>query len=160
MQPLQICIGPIIRIGRESWCLPYAGFFIYILLKPSLKVCYWNSITNWALSTMIQWLCPDQRPRQVKISSVTLGALLEGTGGRNDIEPPNTGHNRTSARDDGLSGRNENPKQGIESQKILNLLDWLFIVSRPSIARGCFTNSVVVHYRMIFIKKYLKQSCA
>ena len=27
MQPLQICIGPIIRIGRESWCLPYAGFF-------------------------------------------------------------------------------------------------------------------------------------
>ena len=28
MQPLQICIGPIIRIGRESWCLPYAGFFI------------------------------------------------------------------------------------------------------------------------------------
>ena len=27
MQPLQICIGPAIRIGRESWCLPYAGFF-------------------------------------------------------------------------------------------------------------------------------------
>ena len=27
MQPFQICIGPIIRIGRESWCLPYAGFF-------------------------------------------------------------------------------------------------------------------------------------
>ena len=25
--PLQICIGPTIRIGRESWCLPYAGFF-------------------------------------------------------------------------------------------------------------------------------------
>ena len=22
-----ICIGPTIRIGRESWCLPYAGFF-------------------------------------------------------------------------------------------------------------------------------------
>ena len=30
MQPLQICIGPIIRIGRESWCLPYAGFFLYM----------------------------------------------------------------------------------------------------------------------------------
>ena len=30
MQPLQICIGPIIRIGRESWCLPYAGFFLAI----------------------------------------------------------------------------------------------------------------------------------
>ena len=28
MQPLQICIGPIIRIGRESWCLPYVGFFL------------------------------------------------------------------------------------------------------------------------------------
>ena len=26
MIPLQICIGPTIRIGRESWCLPYAGF--------------------------------------------------------------------------------------------------------------------------------------
>ena len=28
MQPLQICIGPTIRIGRESWCLPYAGFLL------------------------------------------------------------------------------------------------------------------------------------
>ena len=28
MQPLQICIGPTIHIGRESWCFPYAGFFI------------------------------------------------------------------------------------------------------------------------------------
>ena len=27
-QTLQICIGPTIRIGRKSWCLPYAGFFI------------------------------------------------------------------------------------------------------------------------------------
>ena len=26
MQPLKICIGPNIRIGRESWCLTYAGF--------------------------------------------------------------------------------------------------------------------------------------
>ena len=25
-QPLQNCIGTTIRIGRESWCLPYAGF--------------------------------------------------------------------------------------------------------------------------------------
>ena len=30
MQPLQICIGHIIRIGRESWCLPYAGFFLKV----------------------------------------------------------------------------------------------------------------------------------
>ena len=27
MQPLQNCIGPTIRIGREILCLPYAGFF-------------------------------------------------------------------------------------------------------------------------------------
>ena len=33
MQPLQVCIGPIIRIGRESWCLPYAGF-----LKTNMKI--------------------------------------------------------------------------------------------------------------------------
>ena len=26
-QPLQNCIGPTIRIGREIRCLPYAGFF-------------------------------------------------------------------------------------------------------------------------------------
>ena len=26
-QTLQICIGSTIRIGRKSWCLPYAGFF-------------------------------------------------------------------------------------------------------------------------------------
>ena len=49
---------------------------------------------------------------QVTISSVTLGALLEGTGGRNDKEPTNTGHYRTSARDDGLSVRNEKAKAG------------------------------------------------
>ena len=28
MQPLQNCIGPTIRIGREILCLPYAGFFV------------------------------------------------------------------------------------------------------------------------------------
>ena len=38
MQPLQICIGPIIRIGRESWCLPYAGFLNTVLLKIGLLV--------------------------------------------------------------------------------------------------------------------------
>ena len=31
MRLLQICIGPTIRIGQESWCLPYAGFFPYRL---------------------------------------------------------------------------------------------------------------------------------
>ena len=35
VQTLQICIGPTIRIGRESWCLPYAGFLlrVWIILK-------------------------------------------------------------------------------------------------------------------------------
>ena len=37
MQPLQICIGPSIRIGRESWCLPYVGFFFYVCQKDHLK---------------------------------------------------------------------------------------------------------------------------
>ena len=26
MQPLENCIGPTIRMGREILCLPYAGF--------------------------------------------------------------------------------------------------------------------------------------
>ena len=26
MQPLKICIGSTIGIGRESWCFPYTGF--------------------------------------------------------------------------------------------------------------------------------------
>ena len=33
MQPLQNCIGPTIRIGRESLYLLYAGFFLLLLLK-------------------------------------------------------------------------------------------------------------------------------
>ena len=50
-KPLQNCIGPTIRIRRESWCLPCAGFFIFhmdipdspyillrILLKPGIKL--------------------------------------------------------------------------------------------------------------------------
>ena len=37
MHTLQICIGPTIRIGRESWCLPYAGF-LYSLLRLGLVV--------------------------------------------------------------------------------------------------------------------------
>ena len=40
MQPLQICIGPIIRIGRESWCLPYAGFFLIISYPVCFKSCF------------------------------------------------------------------------------------------------------------------------
>ena len=32
MQPLENCIGPTIRIGREIQCLPYAGFFLVFML--------------------------------------------------------------------------------------------------------------------------------
>ena len=32
MQPLQNCIGPTIRLGREILCLPFAGFFVILLL--------------------------------------------------------------------------------------------------------------------------------
>ena len=32
-----MCIGPTIRIGRESWCLPYAGFLIDAYPKLSDK---------------------------------------------------------------------------------------------------------------------------
>ena len=33
MQPLQNCIGPTIRIGREILCLPYAEFFTVHLIS-------------------------------------------------------------------------------------------------------------------------------
>ena len=48
MQPLQICIGPIIRIGRESWCLPYAGFFFLhcIHCTKGLHLSYQTSLLN------------------------------------------------------------------------------------------------------------------
>ena len=36
MQPLQNCIGPTIRIGREIRCLPYAGFLTELFQKYSL----------------------------------------------------------------------------------------------------------------------------
>ena len=41
MHILQIGIGPIIRIGRESWCLPYAGFLYYINIKTLIG--FWDS---------------------------------------------------------------------------------------------------------------------
>ena len=38
MQLLQNCIGPTIRIGQESWCLLYAGFFV-VTLKETMYEC-------------------------------------------------------------------------------------------------------------------------
>ena len=43
---LQICIGPTIRIGRESWCLPYAGFFNNKNSKKKLPKYLLNLILN------------------------------------------------------------------------------------------------------------------
>ena len=44
MQPLQICIGPIIRIGLESWCLPYAGFFSIAATIRTLREVEWSPV--------------------------------------------------------------------------------------------------------------------
>ena len=54
MQSLQICIGPIIRIGRESWCLPYAGFLLNHSLRDHSQIMsaaeggngVWHILTN------------------------------------------------------------------------------------------------------------------
>ena len=46
MQPLQICIGPTIRIGRESWGLPYAGFFCLTIKNPILAILAIRSLTR------------------------------------------------------------------------------------------------------------------
>ena len=59
-QPLQLCIGPSIRIGRESWCLPYAGFFQgdYDLINYD-AVCRTSQATPVLLITLIlatNWL--------------------------------------------------------------------------------------------------------
>ena len=48
MQPLQICIGPTIRIGRESWCLPYAGFFKIIFFNETGLENEGRSSVGWA----------------------------------------------------------------------------------------------------------------
>ena len=60
MQPLQICIGPIIRIGRESWCLPYAGFLLTDTLVRSVML-QWGlrqepSVTDIVGSVGPAWL--------------------------------------------------------------------------------------------------------
>ena len=41
MQPLQNCIGPTIRIGREILCLPYAGFF-YCMVGSEAMAIQWG----------------------------------------------------------------------------------------------------------------------
>ena len=48
MQPLENCIGPTIRIGREILCLPYAGFFkeFYLAVAQILVYDAFDSIHN------------------------------------------------------------------------------------------------------------------
>ena len=41
-QPLQICIGPAIRIGQESWCLPYVGFFRVLMPRWEMALLLWD----------------------------------------------------------------------------------------------------------------------
>ena len=59
MQPLQICIGPTIRIGQESWCLLYAGFFLPSPIFPCLPIhkescSLYHSTTTWTLQHTIE----------------------------------------------------------------------------------------------------------
>ena len=49
MQPLQICIGPTIHIGQESWCHPYAGFFLVVLENIYLEEIIGNGFTNFCM---------------------------------------------------------------------------------------------------------------
>ena len=64
-QPLQIWIGPTIRIGRESWCLPYARFFLYIFFSNNVCIfLYWcfylhtfrDSVSPWCkIFITVKW---------------------------------------------------------------------------------------------------------
>ena len=58
LKNLQNCIGPTISIGRESWCLPYAGFLMYKIqtaqgCNADLPVVRWNKILFYALHCII-----------------------------------------------------------------------------------------------------------
>ena len=35
---LKHCIGPTIRIGRENWCRPYAGFFFFFPARAGYRL--------------------------------------------------------------------------------------------------------------------------
>ena len=71
MQPLQICIGPIIRIGRESWCLPYAGFFRY---RPNNQARDPASFPLPDAPARGQWLCSQDA---ASVSGVKLGGDIQ-----------------------------------------------------------------------------------
>ena len=85
MRPLQICIGPTIRIGRESWCLPYAGFFLEIInwgksYPDPESGCTKRSWQSWVSCSIAHWTPPHTSAFSVFLSSWshsgrTLGAL-------------------------------------------------------------------------------------
>ena len=52
MQPLQICIGPNIRIGRESWCLSYAGFLRTVIALGYFLRCFF--FINWVIRYVLK----------------------------------------------------------------------------------------------------------
>ena len=85
MGHLQICIGPTIRIGRESWCLPYAGFLFFLLLKILtekpiflLTVIIYHFIRK-LLSKLIldHGKCPNQKACTFTFMRFLVGALPE-----------------------------------------------------------------------------------
>ena len=50
----KICIGPIIRIGRETQCLPYAGFFSYYTKHFKIwQNCFHCFFPLWILSSVV-----------------------------------------------------------------------------------------------------------
>ena len=68
MQPLQICIDPIIRIGRDSWCLPYAGFFSFI----SILTTFQQMLTVIIMGGPYQDHPPDEESKNMMFKPIWL----------------------------------------------------------------------------------------
>ena len=68
MQPLQICIGPTIRIGPVSWFLPYAGFLLYynykvfceVILSGLINLQYVHFLLSDQFMLIVIWLVKSQ----------------------------------------------------------------------------------------------------
>ena len=70
MQPLQICIGPIIRIGWESWCLPYAGFLKFDLAN------------KWRRNNLLKNLWAKHQRLNLDLIIVVSGKVTQTQGSR------------------------------------------------------------------------------
>ena len=71
-QPLQICIGPTIRISRESWCLPYAGFFKLIIGQT--VYCSEQFTVLWSFCVLSQ---THLKPGDFHTTNVVTASLLQ-----------------------------------------------------------------------------------